>query len=161
MGQYRKLADLGATVLILHHNGKADSARDYRGSSDFKASLDAGYLVTNIGNPARIESLRLKAFKQRFAVNPEFTLRFREGEFQTDDSSPSQTNEGLLQSLLIENPRVTMGEFEKLAVAKGVPHNRVRSFLKSGIQARTIDVEAGQNNSKFHTWIGMPGSSRF
>jgi predicted ATP-dependent serine protease len=41
MSQCRTLADLGATVLIIHHTGKGESTQDYRGSSDFKASIDA------------------------------------------------------------------------------------------------------------------------
>ena len=35
LNQARQLADLGATPIVLHHDGKADTAKDYRGSSDF------------------------------------------------------------------------------------------------------------------------------
>ncbi len=156
MDGYRKLANFGATIVILHHNGKGESSKDYRGSSDFKASLDVGYLVTNIGNPARIESLRLKAFKQRFAVNAEFVLRFRDGEFQADQHcDEQQTNLAIMVRLLMENPRVTIKEFEKLATAKGVGNHRARSFLKSGVSEGSIDLETGQNNAKYYTWLGV------
>jgi hypothetical protein len=40
MTQYAGLAKLGATVLLEHQSGKADSARDYRGSSDYKGACD-------------------------------------------------------------------------------------------------------------------------
>ena len=39
--QCRTVADLGGTVLLLHHDGKAGTSKDYHGSSDFKASLEA------------------------------------------------------------------------------------------------------------------------
>ena len=41
----RRLANMGCSVGLLHNTGKADSAKDYRGSSDFKASADVAYLV--------------------------------------------------------------------------------------------------------------------
>jgi hypothetical protein len=38
MNHFRNLANLGATVLILHHTGKSDGAKDYRGSLDIKGA---------------------------------------------------------------------------------------------------------------------------
>ena len=66
MNQCRKLADLGATVAVVHHDGKADSARDYRGSSDFKAAIDGGFHVTNFGENGLLDKLVLRCFKSRF-----------------------------------------------------------------------------------------------
>jgi hypothetical protein len=42
-------AELGASPLILHHDGKSESARDYRGSSDFAPAIDIGFRVSNYG----------------------------------------------------------------------------------------------------------------
>ena len=66
MQQCRMLADLGATVLVLHHNGKAETAKEYRGSSDFKAAVDAAFHVSNFGPDGRLDTLRLHCFKSRF-----------------------------------------------------------------------------------------------
>ena len=68
MAQYRMLTALGATVVLLHHIGKSETSRDYRGSSDYKASIDIGYKLTNLGDGARLSTLELKPFKQRFSV---------------------------------------------------------------------------------------------
>jgi hypothetical protein len=43
---FRTLANLGATVIVLHHTGKAETAKQYRGSSDIKAAVDTAYLLS-------------------------------------------------------------------------------------------------------------------
>jgi hypothetical protein len=45
MKHFRALANLGATVLILHHTGKTSTSQDYRGSSDIKAAVDMAYCL--------------------------------------------------------------------------------------------------------------------
>jgi archaellum biogenesis ATPase FlaH len=159
MQGYRRLADAGVTVVVLHHSGKGENTKDYRGSSDFKASLDVGYVVTNIGpDPARLEDIRLRAFKSRVSVVSELVLRFRSGQFVAEGSSdPMQTNIGISQRVLMENPRITAAEFEKLANAKGVQYSRARNFLKSGIAEGTIGLETGPHNTRYHVWLGVVG----
>jgi hypothetical protein len=41
--QLRRLADLGAAIGLIAHSGKAETARDFRGSSDFGQAIDAGW----------------------------------------------------------------------------------------------------------------------
>jgi len=48
MGQYRRLASTGAAVWLQHHTGKSETSKDYRGSSDIKASIDIGYHLANL-----------------------------------------------------------------------------------------------------------------
>ena len=50
----RRLADMGATVNVIHHDGKAGSAKDSRGSSDFKAAVDQAFHVTNISRDGKL-----------------------------------------------------------------------------------------------------------
>jgi RecA-family ATPase len=45
MNGFRNLASLGATVLVIHHVGKGENTKEYRGSSDIKASVDVAYLL--------------------------------------------------------------------------------------------------------------------
>jgi hypothetical protein len=45
MKHFRALANLGATILILHHTGKTITSQDYRGSSDIKAAVDMAYVL--------------------------------------------------------------------------------------------------------------------
>jgi hypothetical protein len=49
MHRCRRLADRGVTVIVLHHSGKSESSKDFRGSSDFAAELDLGFAVSNVG----------------------------------------------------------------------------------------------------------------
>src|SRR5206468_696253 len=86
MHQCRRLADQGATALVIHHNGKADTAKQYRGSSDFKAAIDAGFHVTNDGPDGRLGTLRLLCFKSRFGFAGELIYEYRDGLFVPDET---------------------------------------------------------------------------
>lgn len=91
MQGFRRLADQGATILILHHSGKAETSKDYRGSSDIKASCDVAFHLANMGDSSRLGTLRLRAFKARFTVEPELILNYFDGEFRADTRAPVLT----------------------------------------------------------------------
>jgi hypothetical protein len=77
MKHFRALANLGATVLILHHTGKASSSQDYRGSSDIKAAVDMAYcLESEMTFAGAIHRLSLRNFKGRFAPGRQLGLDF-------------------------------------------------------------------------------------
>lgn len=89
MGQLRRLVDLGATVLVLHHADKVRGA--YRGSSDIAAAPDMMYslyldegLMTLTTNPNR-------GGKTRFGPDVTITIQpdFEHGSFEQVDS-PAQ-----------------------------------------------------------------------
>src|SRR5262249_22259155 len=68
MNLYRRLATVGATIVLLHNSGKTDSAREYRGSSDIKAAVDSAFLLERTDGSdsgAPLGGLRLKPFKNR------------------------------------------------------------------------------------------------
>ncbi len=50
MSQFRALANAGASVLLLHHTGKGENARQYRGSTDIKASVDLAFVLEEVGD---------------------------------------------------------------------------------------------------------------
>jgi len=153
MHQLRRLADLGCAVILLHNSGKSDSSREYRGSSDIKASIDVGYHLANIGaDPLRLELVRMRAFKARFAVQQEIILRFTDGQFQIDGRGPIRTNQKTLIDLLVSNPGVRKNDFEKLAIEKGVTRSKARQFIDDGVRVGRIRVEDGPHNTQFHTW---------
>ncbi len=149
----RRLADLGATILVLHHSGKGETSKEYRGSSDIKASVDVGYKLMNLGDVSTLTTLRLTAFKARFTVEPETIFHYRDGEFVLDTRPTMRTNEELLQQLLIENPRIRTGDFESLAGPKGVSRSRARRFLQDGVAKGTIRRDPGERNAGLHTWV--------
>lgn len=155
MQALRRLADMGATIILIHHSGKGESSRDFRGSSDIKAAVDVAYHVSNLGDASRLTTLRLRAFKARFSVLPELLLHYTEGAgFRMDDRQPYQATGDVLRELLIENPRITASEFEGLAAAKGIASQKSRQFLTRGIDAGTVRSEKGLRNSRHHFWAG-------
>ena len=114
-----------ACVIVLHHTGKGESTRDYRGSSDFKASLDVGYTLANFGEHS-LERMRLEAFKTRFRTDTDVILNYREGEFIADTSGSAVTKSisAQLTALLRVNPEITTTKFEELAAARGLGPTR-------------------------------------
>lgn len=77
----RDLADEGATVLFIHHSGKAESAQEYRGSSDIPAALDVGFFAKKINKAQMLEEMLVRPFKTRFIVSDEITFNYEQGVF--------------------------------------------------------------------------------
>jgi archaellum biogenesis ATPase FlaH len=154
MGMYRRLAALGATIAILHHTGKAETAQDYRGSSDILASVDVAYKLTNLGDGSQLSLLELRAFKQRIAVAPRLLFRYQNGKFVSDEREALKTVTERLVELLQANPGITTAEFEKLAAAQSLGRNRARDFLRKGSGAGTVRIEHGSSNCREHFWKG-------
>jgi AAA domain len=84
MGGFRKLANLGSTIVLLHHPGKGPTAQNYRGSSDIKAAVDTAYKLAKVrpqgltgqAKHDRLDGLKLTNFKSRVAEGKNFALRF-------------------------------------------------------------------------------------
>jgi len=79
MDQFRKLADLGATVSVIAHAGKSDDS-DYRGSSDIKAAVDTAYKIEKMGHNALLDKIKVKAFKSRYGEERDRILQLISGE---------------------------------------------------------------------------------
>jgi len=156
MAQYRKLAAEGATVIILHHTGKAETAQDYRGSSDIKAAIDIGYRLTPIGGGSRLDFLELRAFKQRISVDSDLHLQYKDGKFSTNTSEVMKTVTEQLTELLQQNPGISTKEFRELASRRGLGRNRGAEFLSTGIHNGTIRYESAGigGRTKKHYWKG-------
>jgi len=156
MAQYRGLTAMGATVVLLHHTGKSETSKEYRGSSDYKASIDIGYKLTNMGDGARLSMLELRPFKQRFSVEPIMRMLYHDGIFSLDHTEVRRSVTEQLCDLLKANAGVTKSQFEVLAGERGLGRNRARDFLQDGVEGGTIRVETGPNNRKFHSWVEGP-----
>lgn len=101
--QARSLADAGATVLLIHHSGKAESAQEYRGSSDIPAALDVGFVAKKVNKGQMLEEMVIKPFKTRFVVSDETNLRYEGGAFSVRhlsaaDRMKSKTKGGLIHA---------------------------------------------------------------
>ncbi|MFL6448692.1 MAG: AAA family ATPase [Bryobacteraceae bacterium] len=151
MKQLRQLANLGATVIVLHHTGKAETAQQYRGSSDLKGAIDIGINIKNMGEGV-LGRIVLQAFKARFSVDQQLVLNYSGGEFASDDRpyAVARTVTERLTSLLREHPGVTKSQFENLANDLKLGRNRARSYIQTGVMVGEIRVESGRNNALYH-----------
>lgn len=156
ISQARALANLGACVLFLHHTGKAESAKHYRGSSDIPADLDTGYLLANLGGNGQLGKIRLQSFKARFSVFTDSILEYVDGDFKSETRADvvSQTVTEQLVVLLQRHPRIKASEFEQRAARLNLGWSKARNFLKNGVAAGRIRRESGPHNQQFHSWIG-------
>ncbi len=107
MSRLRKIAAMGATIIGIHHIGKSESSKDFRGSSDLKAAIDLGLKVNNTSEtPGRLDRVTVSAFKDRMGIFTEMKLRYATGGFVADQFAPSLTNTDRLVELLRKNPGV-------------------------------------------------------
>ncbi len=152
MSQYRRLAAMGAGIGLLHHTGKGETSKDYRGSSDIKAGLDIGYHLANLSDGPELGLLRLRAFKARFSAAPELVFRYVAGQFIVERAAPRAAVSEVLTKLLKANPGIGVIEFVGVAAEKGLGRNRGRQFLNDGVAAGLITSGRGARNKKTFFW---------
>lgn len=80
MNQFVSLARAGATVLVLHHQGKTKE-KDYRGAEEIEAAVDIAYKIERPQPGAK--SVFCKQFKNRMDEEQTFAFRFENGLFET------------------------------------------------------------------------------
>lgn len=162
LNRARLVANTGATVVIIHHNGKSETAKDYRGSSDFKAGIDCGFHVSNFGDDGRLGTLVLRPFKMRMGVCGEISYEYASGRFTRGEREEArQTINEQLTALLRLNPGVGAKRFEDLAAERGLGRNRARTFLNDGVLSRAIKREAGSGKLKRHYLPGTEDQGGF
>ncbi len=148
---FRNLAATGATILVAHHTGKASTARQYRGSSDIKASVDVAYLLESLsGTEEGIKSLRLKAFKNRLILPETLRIEYRGGQFELSGERV-QTNREIIERIVEKHPGASKRDIEELAKAAGVSQQRIRELLESGVKDGWLDVEIGARGRRSYT----------
>ncbi len=140
----RKLSQLGATIIVLHHTGKGESTKEYRGSSDIKAALDIGWTMSNAG-VSQLTELKLKLFKNRVAAPEEIALKYSNGEFLL--RTPEALERSTLAQLLFDNSGIVQKDFIRLAIDKGVSRYKVEKFITDAIGSGEALVKKGLNNS--------------
>lgn len=152
MSQYRKLASAGAGIVLLHHSGKGENTKEYRGASDIKGSVDIAYHLANLSGDGTLGTMRLKAFKMRFSATPELVFRYVNGEFLVDDRGTAPTVTDSLGALLKANPGIRAADYEQLAADKNLGRNRARQFLHNGLSSGVVAMVRGGGNSKGFYW---------
>jgi hypothetical protein len=152
MRYFRALANLGATVIVLHHSGKAETAKIYRGSTDIKAAVDTAYHLESIDKESnRLGKLSLKCFKGRLVPGQNFGLEFREGEgfVACDVPMVTKTVEGIIEGILETHPRCNQKTVVRLGRDQGCSKRQLEHSLRNGYWHK----ESGPHNSILYSLL--------
>ena len=151
---YRHLANQGAAVVVLHHTGKGENSKQYRGSSDIKASVDQAYCLEAVCEAeGGSQALSLVPFKCRMAEVHPIRLDFRGGTFHLAKGA-SRTNQEIIEQIVGSNPDRTGREVISLASSAGVAKNRSEAVLMEGAKDGWLVVTRGPKNSKLYRLRG-------
>jgi hypothetical protein len=136
MEGYRRLAGVGATVIFIHHTGKGENTKDYRGSSDIKASVDVAYVLS--AKKPLLALLELKPFKSREGVLDPIRISLEEAKFvvAADSFWPK------IKEMIQQNPGKNQTELHTLL--PDVYIHTLRRILK----------EAERKGDVTCTWVG-------
>jgi hypothetical protein len=146
MRHFRKLAYLGATVIVLHHTGKSETSKQYRGSSDIKAAVDTAYLLERpTQQPEELRELSMNCFKARLAPGKDFGMRFQRGRgFVCSDAyRTTRTVSEIIVEILTTNPDCNQTRVLELGHSMGCSKCQIERCLKDGLWLR----RQGPNNS--------------
>jgi hypothetical protein len=146
MRQFRALANMGATVVVLHHTGKAETAKLYRGSSDIKAVVDTAYLLRkDPGEPERLGKLSLTCFKARLMPGRNFAFEFRKGHGFVPclSGSAKKRIEAIVAELLESSPGLNQTAIVSTVREQGFAKGEIEKCLKNG----SFKQQPGPNNS--------------
>jgi hypothetical protein len=149
MNASRHLADRGASVIVLHHDGKSETARDYRGSSDFKANFDQAFHMSNLTSDGMLDRMTLRCFKSRYGFVGSLVYRYAGGKFIRDQARDAVviTQTDQLKALLRQNPGVTITAFDALTAKHGLARNRARDFLTNSLLEGSVRREKGAKHT--------------
>ena len=131
----RRLASAGASVVVIHHSGKGDAGKHYRGSSDVLASVDAGFLLEADGEGEPMQSLKFSCFKLRAAEEPRpIHLKLGGSSFEvTSDPSHDRQRDRLdrlADTIGRQSSGMTAREVDGLAGELKVSRGEIRDGLK-------------------------------
>ncbi|MEP7354860.1 MAG: AAA family ATPase [Acidobacteriota bacterium] len=135
MRHFRRLANLGATVVILHHTGKSDSAKQYRGSSDIKAAVDTAYLLSgNSETPEVLGKLSMKCYKARLAPGQNFSMEFCAGQgfVPCDFVRPILTVTEFVAELLADGRSLNQQQITARARERKYTSSQIKNCLETG-----------------------------
>jgi len=149
---FRRLCNLGATVIVLHHRGKpsVEGGRSpYRGSSEIEAGCDIAYCLAK----KKTEDgplLDVRCFKNRHGPETEFRLRFdsEKGLFLPQLTDEERAIEKISKAIS-EKPKTSVTEIKK---ATGIPETKLREILKKG-EGTGWTSKAGPHNE--HRYVSL------
>jgi hypothetical protein len=154
MNAFRAMAYLGATVVILHHTGKGETTKEYRGSSDLLAAVDVALLLkSDAKTRSTFDSGSITQFKSRIQTKG-FDFRIEGTEFKrVGDIDGAGQRYDRLTPLLASNPLCSQKQFLERASAISVSRDVARRYLEDGVRRGSISQTRGTNNSLLHQLV--------
>lgn len=136
----------GTSVLVLHHKGKGENTKHFRGSSDIAASVDLAFTLEKVGTrpDGKLGKLKIDYYKQReVSERPLKLLEYVPPEERPEDGdafievnghqSPAAVSRNPLEvvkEIVGENPgRLNKKQITALAEGKGVTKYQVEKCL--------------------------------
>jgi len=152
---FRGLCNLGATVIVLHHQGKGaleGSRSPFRGSSEIEAGCDIAYCLTKKMTEDGL-FLDVRCFKNRHGPESQFGLRFdpEKGLFlplPTEREVEQEQMERILK-IITDNPKVDAAQIQ---MQTQLPDKKLRELLKRG-EGKLWRFEAGPHNK--HQYLSI------
>jgi hypothetical protein len=137
MRTYRPLCEAGGSV-ILSHNKSEKSESPYRGSSDHKGAIDAGWIVTRENESVTddLKRLTLTALKTRTGAAPTLRFSFEEREFRSLDERPRPAVD-----IVVEIVAAFPGSAQKDVIHHGQRHGLPKHVVLAAIEQA---VRSGQ-----------------
>ncbi len=156
MQELRKLANVGATIVALHHRPKSETSR-YRGSSDIAGGVDTAFSVSR---DRQTGTLELGCFKSRFIEEFSMTLRpdlTGAGDFavtEAPETATARNDAERLAQAIRANPGQTQSQ---LLGASGIPTGRARAMLAQ-FDGELWRSERGPHNAKLFFPLEVPAT---
>src|ERR1035438_5420655 len=150
MRQFRTLANLGASVIVLHNTGKGETSKLYRGSSDIKAAVDTAYLLRRPDEGAQqLGKLSMTCFKGRLAPGQNFGLEYqhKKGFVPCDHFTPVKTVTEAVSVFLEAKPASNQSKIVAAVREQGFTKRQIEGCLKNG---NWIEAQ-GPNNSTLYS----------
>ena len=155
----RKLARMGATVLILHHKSSKQESPSFKGLSYIKDSADIMWeVVPNRTKAGIVSSITLTCSKNRSVISfTSFTV-----SFSTDTGTVSYDQNVLLEEeipvkeaiLKILNTQGKMKQSDLVQAVKpfsGIGEKRIRAVLEKLVGLHILNVSTGKKNAKLYS----------
>jgi hypothetical protein len=146
MTAFRALANLGATVLLIHHTGKATTSKEYRGSSDLKAAVDVAWLLEPQDGTSKLGRARLVPFKNRLGTSEPLTIEYTDDGYTIDRSA--RTTGEVVVKIVRDRPGIGQPDLIEIARTRGCTRDAVRNFLANAKREGVLCVQASGKGGK-------------
>lgn len=149
----RKLAASGCSIILIHHTGKAETAKKFRGSSDWGAGVDLAFVAENLSaDPNCLDRIRLSVVKRRVPVESTVLLEW-DGptcQWTIRESTALEDCAEILGRLLRGNPGLSKRKLADLAAQRGVTRKRAYDWVNRGLESKLLYEESARGGRRLY-----------